>query len=87
MEVADVLWGCLPLVRRAGRAIRLTYDHKGSDAQEAKRIMDAGGFVMNSRVNGSSPVCSFSRIFPPLNSNYFDEQVYSPSLDPWAIPQ
>lgn len=32
--------------------MRLTYDHKGSDAQEAKRITDAGGFVMNNRVNG-----------------------------------
>ncbi|KAH9935625.1 phosphatase 2C-like domain-containing protein [Fomitopsis serialis] len=37
---------------RAGRAVRLTYDHKGSDRQEAKRIMDAGGFVMSGRVNG-----------------------------------
>ncbi|KAI0769457.1 protein serine/threonine phosphatase 2C [Trametes elegans] len=37
---------------RAGRAVRLTYDHKGSDKQEAKRIMDAGGFVMSGRVNG-----------------------------------
>ncbi|KAH8926463.1 protein serine/threonine phosphatase 2C [Atractiella rhizophila] len=37
---------------RNGKAVRLTYDHKGSDAQEAKRIMDAGGFVMNNRVNG-----------------------------------
>jgi protein phosphatase PTC1 len=37
---------------RGGKAVRLTYDHKGSDAQEAKRIMDAGGFVMNNRVNG-----------------------------------
>ncbi|KAJ7647332.1 phosphatase 2C-like domain-containing protein [Roridomyces roridus] len=37
---------------RAGRAVRLTYDHKGSDKQEAKRIIDAGGFVMSGRVNG-----------------------------------
>jgi protein phosphatase PTC1 len=37
---------------RAGKAVRLTYDHKGSDKQEAKRITDAGGFVMNGRVNG-----------------------------------
>ncbi|KAI0369720.1 protein serine/threonine phosphatase 2C [Pilatotrama ljubarskyi] len=37
---------------RAGRAVRLTYDHKGTDKQEAKRIMDAGGFVMSGRVNG-----------------------------------
>ncbi|AFR92631.1 protein phosphatase [Cryptococcus neoformans C23] len=37
---------------RGGKAVRLTYDHKGSDAQEAKRITDAGGFVMNNRVNG-----------------------------------
>jgi protein phosphatase PTC1 len=35
-----------------GEALRLTYDHKGSDAQERKRIMDAGGFVMNNRFNG-----------------------------------
>ncbi|KAG6917807.1 hypothetical protein DXG01_000867 [Tephrocybe rancida] len=37
---------------RAGKAVRLTYDHKGSDKQEAKRITDAGGFVMSGRVNG-----------------------------------
>jgi protein phosphatase PTC1 len=38
---------------RGSKAVRLTYDHKGSDAQEAKRITDAGGFVMNNRVNGA----------------------------------
>jgi protein phosphatase PTC1 len=32
--------------------VRLTYDHKGTDKQEAKRITDAGGFVMSGRVNG-----------------------------------
>ena len=37
---------------RGGKAVRLTYDHKGSDKQEARRIMDAGGFVMSGRVNG-----------------------------------
>ncbi|KAF7288649.1 PPM-type phosphatase domain-containing protein [Mycena chlorophos] len=37
---------------RKGIAVRLTYDHKGSDKQEAKRIIDAGGFVMSGRVNG-----------------------------------
>ncbi|KAK9896960.1 protein serine/threonine phosphatase 2C [Cystobasidium minutum MCA 4210] len=40
------------VLSRGGKAVRLTYDHKGSDAQEAKRITDAGGFVMNNRVNG-----------------------------------
>jgi protein phosphatase PTC1 len=37
---------------RGGIALRLTYDHKGSDKQEAKRITDAGGFVLSGRVNG-----------------------------------
>ncbi|XJO71960.1 hypothetical protein BDV3_001381 [Batrachochytrium dendrobatidis] len=37
---------------RNGSAVRLSYDHKGSDQQESRRILDAGGFVMNSRVNG-----------------------------------
>ncbi|GAA5847842.1 hypothetical protein JCM9279_006661 [Rhodotorula babjevae] len=40
------------VLSRGGRAVRLTYDHKGSDAKEAKRISDAGGFVLNNRVNG-----------------------------------
>ncbi|KAJ1549183.1 Protein phosphatase 2C 1 [Nowakowskiella sp. JEL0078] len=37
---------------RNGCAIRLSYDHKGSDRDEAQRIKNHGGFVMNNRVNG-----------------------------------
>lgn len=48
------------VLSRGGRAVRLTYDHKGSDAQEARRIKEAGGFVMNNRVNGAS--VSFLRL-------------------------
>ncbi|BGP05678.1 mgpp2cl-1, protein phosphatase 2C-like protein 1 [Rhodotorula toruloides] len=40
------------VLSRGGKAVRLTYDHKGSDMREAKRISDAGGFVLNNRVNG-----------------------------------
>lgn len=38
---------------RGGRAIRLTYDHKGTDQFETKRITDKGGFLLNNRVNGT----------------------------------
>ncbi|KOS15576.1 phosphoprotein phosphatase 2c [Malassezia pachydermatis] len=37
---------------RNGKAVRLTYDHKGSDMLESKRITDKGGFLLNNRVNG-----------------------------------
>ncbi|GAA5872455.1 hypothetical protein JCM1840_006066 [Sporobolomyces johnsonii] len=40
------------VLSRGGRPVRLSYDHKGSDAKEVKRITDAGGFVLNNRVNG-----------------------------------
>jgi protein phosphatase PTC1 len=37
---------------RAGRALRLSYDHKGSDENEGRRIANAGGLILNNRVNG-----------------------------------
>lgn len=40
------------VLSRGGKAVRLSYDHKGTDSSEVKRITDAGGFVLNNRVNG-----------------------------------
>ncbi|KAG8908714.1 Protein phosphatase 2C 1, partial [Tulasnella sp. 408] len=40
------------VLSRSGKAVRLTYDHKGSDKKEVRRIQEAGGFVLNNRVNG-----------------------------------
>ncbi|RCK63516.1 Protein phosphatase 2C 1 [Candida viswanathii] len=37
---------------RAGKAYRLTYDHKATDIHEISRIEDNGGLVLKNRVNG-----------------------------------
>ncbi|KAL2262567.1 hypothetical protein VTK26DRAFT_943 [Humicola hyalothermophila] len=37
---------------RQGKALRLSYDHKGSDENEGRRITNAGGLILNNRVNG-----------------------------------
>ncbi|KAK5118994.1 hypothetical protein LTR62_000205 [Meristemomyces frigidus] len=37
---------------RNGKALRLSYDHKGSDENEGKRVAGAGGLILNNRVNG-----------------------------------
>ncbi|PWW79429.1 PP2C-domain-containing protein [Tuber magnatum] len=36
---------------RSGKALRLSYDHKGSDENEGKRVANAGGLILNNRVN------------------------------------
>ncbi|KAI5307028.1 Protein phosphatase 2C 1 [Ascosphaera pollenicola] len=40
------------IICRNGTATRLTYDHKGSDPHEGRRVADCGGMILNYRVNG-----------------------------------
>lgn len=40
------------VLNRKGKAIRLSYDHKGTDKNEIKRIYKSGGLVLGGRVNG-----------------------------------
>lgn len=44
---------------RGGKALRLSYDHKGSDENEGRRVANAGGLILNNRVNGgtTAPCC------------------------------
>lgn len=53
---------------RNGKAIRLTYDHKGSDELEARRITEKGGFLLNNRVNG---VLAVTRSFGDFSMKEF----------------
>lgn len=41
------------VVSEAGKAVAMSYDHKPTDAAEHSRIIKAGGYVMDGRVNGS----------------------------------
>jgi protein phosphatase PTC1 len=47
---------------RGGEALRLTYDHKGSDPQETRRIQNAGGYMLNNRVNGKCSTISWLKL-------------------------
>jgi serine/threonine protein phosphatase PrpC len=55
----ELFYGIAPLKTklnksRRGKAVRLSYDHKGTDEAEGRRIAAAGGLILNSRVNGGS---------------------------------
>ncbi|CCD22884.1 type 2C protein phosphatase PTC1 NDAI_0A07300 [Naumovozyma dairenensis CBS 421] len=56
---------------RNGHSIRLTYDHKASDLLEMKRVEEAGGLIMKSRVNGMLAVTR------SLGDKFFDSLVIS----------
>lgn len=74
---------------RKGKALRLSYDHKGSDENEGKRVANAGGLILNNRVNG---VLAVTRA---LGDNYMKdlvtghpyttETVIQPGMDEFII--
>lgn len=74
---------------RSGKALRLSYDHKGSDENEGKRIANAGGLILNNRVNG---VLAVTRALGDTYMKdlvtghpYTTETVVQPELDEFMI--
>ena len=74
---------------RSGKALRLSYDHKGSDENEGKRITNAGGLILNNRVNG---VLAVTRALGDTYMKdlvtghpYTTETVIQPELDEFII--
>lgn len=74
---------------RGGKALRLSYDHKGSDENEGKRITNAGGLILNNRVNG---VLAVTRALGDAYMKdlvtghpYTTETVIQPDLDEFMI--
>lgn len=74
---------------RSGKALRLSYDHKGSDENEGKRITNAGGLILNNRVNGVLAVTralgdSYMKDLV-TGHPYTTETVIQPNMDEFAI--
>ncbi|TLD30691.1 hypothetical protein PspLS_02117 [Pyricularia sp. CBS 133598] len=74
---------------RSGKALRLSYDHKGSDENEGRRITNAGGLILNNRVNG---VLAVTRALGDTYMKelvtghpYTTETVIQPELDEFLI--
>ncbi len=74
---------------RNGKALRLSYDHKGSDENEGKRVANAGGLILNNRVNG---VLAVTRALGDAYMKdlvtghpYTTETVVQPELDEFII--
>jgi protein phosphatase PTC1 len=74
---------------RNGRALRLSYDHKGSDESEGRRIANAGGLILNNRVNGVLAVTralgdSYMKDFV-TGHPYTTETVIQPDQDEFLV--
>lgn len=74
---------------RNGKALRLSYDHKGSDENEGRRITNAGGLILNNRVNGVLAVTralgdAYMKEFI-TGHPYTTETVIQPDIDEFLI--